>query len=177
MIDLHDKAVILIRMSGKKTSNPIITFLFFAMIGVAFFVLWGKQFHFDSKDGKDRETGVVQETEELYSLEPVVVELAGRYLKVEENGNSGAPRIGSKKKYLGVTVNLALKNKTVCEKLERKLPQVRDTVAEIISTKNAGDIASAEGKASLQAEIAAGLNKTLGEQGVNKVFFSDFIIQ
>ena len=74
-------------------------------------------------------------------------------------------------------MNLALKSKAVCEKLEKKLPQIRDTIAVIISTKNAKDIATAEGKASLQAEIAAGLNRTLGEQGVNKVFFSDFIIQ
>ena len=147
------------------------------MIGLAFFVLWGKQFQFDSKDGKDGESGIVQESQELYSLDPIVVELAGRYLNVEENEDGGPPRIGSRKKYLGVTVNLALKNKTVREELEKKLPQIRDTVTEITSSKNVGDIATADGKASLQAEIKSGLNNILGEQGVNKVFFSDFIIQ
>jgi len=164
-------------MSKKTTSNSVLTFLFFALIGVSFFLLWGKQFNFDFETEKDVATEAVQETGEIYSLEPIVVELAGLYLKVEENENEGPPRIGTGKKYLGVTVNLELENKTMREILEKKLPQIRDAVSEIISSKDVRDIETAKGKISLQTEIAGRLNSILGEEGVSKVFFADFIIQ
>lgn len=177
LIDLDVNADIFIVMPKKTTSNPVLTFLFFALIGVAFFILWGKQFNFDFRTEKDVANEAVQETGEIYSLEPIVVELAGRYLKVEENENEGPPRIGTGKKYLRLTVDLELKNKTMRENLEKKLPQIRGAVSEIASSKNARDIETAKGKTSLQAEIAGRLNSILGEEGVRKVFFADFIIQ
>jgi len=177
LIDLDVKADIFIFMARKTTSNPVLTFLFFALIGGAFFILWGKQFNFDFETEKELANEAVQETGEIYSLEPIVVELAGRYLKVEENENEGPPRIGTRKKYLGVTVNLELKNETMREDLEKKLPQIRDAVSEIVSSQKARDIKTAKGKDSLQVEIADRLNSILGEKGVSKVFFADFIIQ
>ncbi len=177
LIDLDVNADISIVMSKKTTSNPAFTFLFFALIGVAFFILWGKQFNFDFETEKDVANEAVQETGEIYSLKPIVVELAGRYLKVEENENEGPPRIGTGKKYLRITVGLELKNKTMREDLEKKLPQIRGAISEIASSKNAGDIETAEGKTSFQAEIAGRLNSILGEEDVSKVFFADFIIQ
>lgn len=164
-------------MPRKTTSNPVLTFLFFSLIGVAFFILWGKQFNFDPETEKDAANKAVEEAGEIYSLDPIVAELAGRYLKVEENAKEGPPRIGTGKKYLGVTVGFELKNETVRVDLEKRLPQIRDAISEIISSKNARDIETAEGKASLQAEMAASVNSVLGEEGVSKVFFADFIIQ
>ena len=177
VIDLDVNTDISIVMPRKTTSNSALTFLFLALIGVAFFILWGKQFNFNFETEKDAANEAVQETGEIYSLEHIVVELAGRYLKVEENENEGPPRIGTGKKYLRITVDLELKNKTMREDLEKQLPQIRGAVSEIASSKNARDIETTKGKTSFQDEIAGRLNSILGEEGVSKVFFADFIIQ
>ena len=86
-------------MPRKRPSNSIATFIFFVLIGLAFFLLWNKQFKFDSKTKKDANKSG-QEMGAIYSLEPIVVELAGSYLEVIGNGDEERPTIGTRKKYL-----------------------------------------------------------------------------
>ncbi len=164
-------------MPRKKPSNAIASLGFFVLIGLAFFLLWSKQFKFDSKTEKDANNEAGQEMGEIYSLEPIVVELAGRYLEVMKNENGEIPRIGTRKKYLKLAVDLELKREAKAEVLEKQLTQINKAISEIASTKNAKEISPAEGKAVLCNEIADKLNDVLKNNLVEKVFFREFIIQ
>ncbi len=114
---------------------------------------------------------------EIYSLEPIVVELAGRYLEVIGNGDEERPRIGTRKKYLKLAVDLELKREAKAEVFERQIAQINKAVSEIVSAKNTKDIETAEGKAVLCNEIVGKLNDVLKKQFIEKVFFREFIIQ
>jgi len=164
-------------MPRKTPSNSIATFIFFVLIGVAFFLLWGKQFKFDSKTEKDTNNKSAQKMGEIYSLEPLVVKLAGRYLEVIGNGDEERPRIGTRKKYLKLALDLELKKEAKAEILEKQPDQINKVVSEIASAKNVKDIETAKGKDALCNEIAGRLNDVLKKKVVEKVFFREFIIQ
>jgi flagellar basal body-associated protein FliL len=164
-------------MKKKTLSRPVLSFLFFVILGVAFFIMWGKQMPFDAKTKKAADEKAVQKTGTIYSLEPLVVELAGRYLNVTKVEEGKRPQIGTRKKYLIIAVDLELKNEIAVKNLEKQLDQVRDAIREIASSKKVKDIENIEGKTALSNEIADKLNIILQEHTVTNAFFAEFIIQ
>jgi flagellar basal body-associated protein FliL len=164
-------------MKKKTLSKPVATFLFFVILGVAFFVMWGKQMPFDAKTKKVGEEKSTKDTGTVYSLEPFVVELAGRYLNVTKVEEGKRPQIGTRKKYLRIAVDLELKNDMAVIELEKQLDQIRNIIPEIVSLKKVKDIENVEGKTALGNEIADQLNIILKEHAVTNVFFAEFIIQ
>ncbi len=164
-------------MPRKTPSNSVATFIFFLLLGFAFFFLWTKQFKFDSKTGRDTNNKSGQEMGEIYPLKPIVVELAGRYLEVIGNGDEERPRIGTRKKYLKLAVDLELKREVEAEVLEKQLAQINRAVSEVVSAKRVKDIETVEGKTALCNEMAGKLNDVLKRDVVEKVFFREFIMQ
>jgi len=144
---------------------------------MAFFVMWGRELPFESKTTNDTDEKVVTEAGPVYSLEPLAVELAGRYLKVTKVEEGKRPKIGTRKRYLSMAVDLVLANEKAVEDLEKQLDQVRLAIAEIASSKEVKDIENAEGKAALGKEIVAKLNGILQKEMVTDIFFSEFIIR
>ncbi len=163
-------------MPKKKPSNPIATFIFFVLIGLAFFFLWSKQFKFDSKTKKDANKSG-QEMGEIYSLKPIIMELSGRYLEVIGNGDEERPRIGTRKKFLKLAVDLELKREAKADVFKKQLDQINKAISAVASVKNVKDIETAEGKDVLCNEITVELNGIFQRQVVEKVFFREFIIQ
>lgn len=176
LIDLDSKADIFIAMPRKTPSRPVLTVIFFVLIGVAFFMLWNSQLRLDPQVEKHMDHEAVQETVSIYPLEPVVVELAGRYLMVTNKEEADRPRIGVRKKYLRVGVDLLIKDENMSDDIKKNLPRIRAAVSEIISTKNAKEMETSEGKTALQVEITDRLNTILQKEVINKVFFGDFVI-
>lgn len=164
-------------MKKKTLPKPVLIFLFFAILGVAFFINWGKQMPFDTKTKKAVDENVVLKTGTVYSLEPLVVELAGRYLNVTKVEEGKRPQIGTRKKYLSIAVDLELKNEMAVKELEQQLDQVRDAIREIASSKKVKDIENVEGKTAFSNEIVNKLNRILQEDTITNVFFAEFIIQ
>ena len=164
-------------MKKKTLPKPVLIFLFFAILGVAFFINWGKQMPFDTKTKKAADEKAVQQTGTVYPLEPLVVELAGRYLNVTKVEEGKRPQIGTKKKYLSIAVDLELKNEMAVKELEKQLDQVRDAIREIASSKKVKDIENVEGKTAFSKEIVNKLNRILQEDTITNVFFAEFIIQ
>ncbi len=164
-------------MKKKTLPKPVLIFLFFAILGVAFFIMWGKQMPFDTKTKKAVDENVVLKTGTVYSLEPLVVELAGRYLNVTKVEEGKRPQIGTRKKYLSIAVDLELKNEMAVKELEQQLDRIRDAIREIASSKKVKDIENVEGKTAFSTEIVNKLNRILQEDTITNVFFAEFIIQ
>ena len=163
-------------MPRKTPAKPFLTFLVFVLIGLAFFFLWSRQFPFDPQGGKTQDHEMLPEAGLIYSLEPIVTELAGRYLMVAENEKGKDPKIGTRKKQLFLAVDLEVETETMREELEKQLPQIKAAITGIAAEKNAKEMETVEGKAVLRAEIVIKLNRILEKSVVNEVFFREFRI-
>jgi flagellar FliL protein len=65
----------------------------------------------------------------------------------------------------------------VNEEYEKRLPQLRDTILTVLSSKTYGEIADSEGKKKLREEIILKLNRLLRGFQVKTVYFTEFMIQ
>jgi flagellar FliL protein len=86
--------------------------------------------------------------------------------------------LGSKgKNYLKAKIDLEIDNIKTKEEIDKRLPQFRDSILTLLSSKTDDDIKTLEGKFQLRTEIVALLNQHLRTGKVVNVFFTDFIVQ
>lgn len=97
----------------------------------------------------------------MFDLEPFIVNLAD------------APDI----RYLKMTIKLEVENDGVSTNLTARIPQVRDTVLVLLSSKESSAIRSAQGKFQLRDEITQRVNGLLPKPGVKTVYFTEFVVQ
>lgn len=97
----------------------------------------------------------------IYTLNPFIVNLA------EERGT----------KYLKTKLGLELDNTMVSKEIEQRLPQFRDTILTILSSKSFDDIRQLEGKYQLRIEIMAMLNRLLKTGEIINIYFMEFVVQ
>ena len=113
-----------------------------------------------SKDkGSKRESKRVKAVA-TYHLEPFIVNLQGEG-----------------RRYLKVTMDLALSSKETIQEVEDKMASIRDTIIMILTNKGFKDVCNLSGKAKLREEIKKGINNILESGKVIKVYFSEFVIQ
>lgn len=83
--------------------------------------------------------------------------------------------------YLQVTMVLQVKNDETAESVKQHMPQVRSRLLMLLSSKQASEINSADGKHKLADEIVAQVrqpfSKDAAPQEVGSVFFTDLVIQ
>lgn len=108
----------------------------------------------DKQDGK-------QEMGPTYSLDTFIVNLVG----------------GRGKNYLKAKVELELDSEKTQTEINKRLPQVRDAILTMLSSKSNDDINTLEGKFQLRAEIISTLNQYLKTGRIKNVYFTDFIVQ
>ena len=89
--------------------------------------------------------------------------------------------LADQQSYLQTEIQLLVADKGVQEKIEAHMPEVRDALIRILSSKTPGELNQPEGKSILAEEIQLKLNQMLGirqtAKGVRKVLFAAFIIQ
>lgn len=56
-------------------------------------------------------------------------------------------------------------------------PEIRDTILEVLTQCQAGDLLTDSGKNNLKAKLLAALQKRVPQLGVQDVYFTDFLIQ
>lgn len=115
-------------------------------------------------DGEEEETGHGDERPPVYvKLEAFTVNLAD-----QEN-------------MLQVEIQLLVADAKVGEKITSHLPEVRDAMIRLLSSKTSEELSQQEGKDKLAAEIQKQINEVLGikkkSKGVKKVLFGAFITQ
>jgi len=102
-----------------------------------------------------------QEMGPIYSLDTFIVNLVG----------------GRNKNYLKAKVELELDSEKTTAEINKRLPQVRDVILTMLSSKSNEDINTLEGKFQLRAEIISAINQNLKTGKVKSVYFTDFIVQ
>lgn len=97
----------------------------------------------------------------LYSMEPFLVNLAG----------------GGNKRYLKVRMDLESTEKKPNEEYQQRLPQLRDTILTILSSKKYADVYDSEGKNKLREEILSKVNPLVMHFKVRMIYFTEFVVQ
>lgn len=83
--------------------------------------------------------------------------------------------------YLQTEIQLLVADAKVQEKIKARMPEVRDSLIRLLSSKTSEELSQVEGKAKLAEEVQKSVNEVLGvrkkSKGVKKVLFAAFIIQ
>ncbi len=195
-IDLDEKG-------GGKKGFPILLILIVAIIsaGITFavvkFVLTPKppaQTEVKQEEGKKVEEKV--KTEKKASETANDNENSGETTDLAEEGGDTSKGVLSLnefivnlndpigRRYIKVNMKLELAKKEYEDKIrsdELLIPQIRDVIFLIISSKTYDDLRTVSGKLTLKQEIISKVNEVLskkfGEDVVTNCFFTDFVIQ
>jgi flagellar FliL protein len=88
---------------------------------------------------------------------------------------------GEGEHYLQVEISLKISDPKIGEDVKLYMPEIRDRVLRLLSSKHADELSTPEGKTRLSEEIRAQVNKPLNppspSEGVLGVFFTSFVIQ
>lgn len=157
----------------KKSKKKLIIILaaVIALTGIGGGAAWYFM-HQKSGHEKGQEKEAKEAKEEAASAEPIFVKLETFTLNLDPSDGE---------KYLQADITLNVDNKEEADKLEQHMPQVRNRVLMLLSSKKASDISSMEGKKTLSNEIAKEVNQPFVSNGkpqkVTGVFFTSFVIQ
>ncbi|HPS93719.1 MAG TPA: flagellar basal body-associated FliL family protein [Deltaproteobacteria bacterium] len=80
-------------------------------------------------------------------------------------------------RYLKAVMQLELDNAELDAEVTAKMPQVRDEILTLLSSKTYDDVSTVEGKRILKREIMGSVNRYLTTGQVVQVYFSDFVVQ
>lgn len=99
------------------------------------------------------------------------------YIKLE----AFTVNLADQESYLQVEVQLMVADAKIGEKMNARLPEVRDALIRLLSSKTGEELTQPDGKDKLALEIQKQVNEALGikkkSKGVKKVLFGAFIIQ
>ena len=111
--------------------------------------------------GETAKHGTADYKERLFALEPLVVNVTG----------DGYNR------FLKLRVEFEADDVKLKEEIEGRLPQVRDALIVLLSSKQLSDITDYEGKALLKEDILERVNDLLETGDVKSVLFTEFVVQ
>ena len=97
----------------------------------------------------------------MFDLDPFIVNLAD----------------GPDIRYLKMTIKLEVENEAVSTNLSGRIPQLRDTILVLLSSKDSVTIRTPQGKFQLRDEITQRVNGLLPKPGVKTAYFTDFVVQ
>lgn len=157
MADEEKEAPVKKKKKGGLVTKLIVLIIGTGVLGAGAFAGWT---YFSDNSEKVTEKQVVEKSQ-IYSMGPKVVNL------LDNNGE----------RYLKVDIQLEVSNSECLADLEQLKPKVTDAVLMLLSSKNYKEIADYEGKQRLRDEIAMRLNSYLTRGRVQKVYFTEFIIQ
>jgi len=118
----------------------------------------------DEKTSKEGETAEKTDPDKLgpvLALDSFIINLAG----------------AGGRNYLKMEIALEFDNIAVQTEVENKMPQIKDTILLLLSTKSFEDIQSANGKLMLKNEIISRLNKFLTTGIIQNMYFTNFVVQ
>jgi flagellar FliL protein len=152
---------------SNKVMFLVIAVMLVVTIGLAagFFMMWSKLSEINTQAAQtaniDSNQSQMSQLGPLFSLDTFIVNLA------DEERN----------RYLRITMDLELSAPADSEKLNERLPQIRDRILMILPSKRFDDIASVEGKTVLRDEIIGKLNSLFPRTVITNIFFTEFVVQ
>ncbi len=115
----------------------------------------------ESHSGAGGKQGKVAAPGVMVDLDPFIVNLAD------------TPEV----RYLKLTIKLEVENEAVSTDLSARVPQVRDAVLVLLSSKDVNAVRTTQGKFQLRDEITQRINGLLPKPGVRSAYFTDFVVQ
>jgi flagellar FliL protein len=89
--------------------------------------------------------------------------------------------LADQQSYLQVEMDLKVADSETQEKIKERMPDVRDALLRLLSSKSAEELSTPEGKEALAKEVQKAINRIIGarraSEGVKGVLFTAFIIQ
>lgn len=132
------------------------TLLLLASGFIAYTMLYG---------GKEK-AGAAAYKKEEHSGKDVLVSLDPFILNLAEQG-----------RFLKVTMQFELADKSYQPMTSDKIPQLRDAIIILIGSKSAESISSPEGKFQLKDELLLRANQTMGKDVFKNIYFTEFVMQ
>jgi flagellar FliL protein len=81
------------------------------------------------------------------------------------------------KRYLKIRIELELSNKELEAQIKERMPQIKDGLLILLSSKSYEDIEPVEGKLRLRQEIVSRINGLLSSGRVQNIYFTEFVVQ
>ena len=97
----------------------------------------------------------------MFDVEPFIVNLAD----------------AQEVRYLKLTVKLELDNPEWVAVLTDRIPQIRDTILVLLTSKESSSIRTTQGKFQLRDEITQRVNSLLPKPAVHTAYFTEFVVQ
>jgi flagellar FliL protein len=144
--------------------------LFMTIMGAGFFLLWSKMSAAVSQVQNGANAPVEEEQpvkEEEVSMGPIY-KLDTMIVNLADKGG---------KRYLRTTMEMELSAPELVEEIEKRMPQLRDSILMILPSKTYDSISTTEGKIALRDEIIAKLNSFLKTGAITTIYFSEFVVQ
>jgi flagellar FliL protein len=138
------------------------------LVGAAGFVGWSLYGQKIMPGGKE-ETKVSEPSERknkpkiMLPMEPFIVNLL-------EKG-------GTTKRYLKVSLSFEVGTEDERGVIETHKTQLRDSILLLLSSQSMAEVSSMEGKLGLKQAILSRTNQVLGQALVNRIYFTEFVVQ
>jgi flagellar protein FliL len=153
----------------KEPSKPlIIAVIVFLVLIIISLLLWISVIHKEKKTPETPETtrepepSFVPSRHRLYTFDPFFVTLSSST---------------QEKVFLKIGISAGLSSTELQLEIENKLPVLRRSMFQLLSSKTEKEINDLDGKDRLKKEITANLNQMLSKGVVKDVYFSQFVIK
>jgi len=152
--------------SKKKLIIIIAAVVLLAAIG------GGAWFFMHGKDAGKKEEAHKEEKHEGPEHAPVFVAIETFTVNLQPDPNE---------KFLQTDISLQVATPEAAEKMKALMPAIKSRILMLLTSKQASEIATAEGKQALSEELLAELKKPFTEHGkseeITGIFFTSFVIQ
>ncbi len=115
----------------------------------------------DSKSEAGGKHGQAASPGVMFDLDPFIVNLAD------------TPEV----RYLKLTLKLEVDGEPVSAELSARIPQIRDAILVLLSSKDVNAVRTTQGKFQLRDEITQRVNGLLKKPGVRSAYFTEFVVQ
>lgn len=145
---------------GKKSSKAL-----FLVIGIIVVALAGGVGAFMLFSGGKKEKAEVKH-EEKKDVKTALVPLDAFVLNLAEQG-----------RFLKVTMQFELADDAALPMVNEKVPQLRDAIITLVSSKSSDAVSSPEGKLQLKDELLIRANQSVGKDVFKNLYFTEFVMQ
>ncbi len=95
----------------------------------------------------------------------------------EYNLGEFSTNLGNTRSYFKGSIILEVTNESLISIIEEKNVQIRDGIISILIEKNSEEILDVKGQSKLKNEILETVSSIIDSDGINNIYFADYIVQ
>ena len=152
----------------NKLLPMLSTLLLLLTLSAEGFVAW-KFYDADNPSEISAEEVVAAESEAATKVEPIFMDLG------ETTVNLRGSKSGNQ--FLRIKITVLLNDIDAQERITANISRVTDLLLNVLSAQSFSDIRTPEGKASVKSDLIDRINRLVGHQPIQDMFFVDFVSQ